>query len=177
MQLRVRDYDSGDAGAVNALVLAAWREYAQLFDDWPQSERFFANASCLAERAELILAELSGQIRGVVAFVPPGAPREDIFAPQWALIRMLSVAPEARGLGIGRRLSLECIERAWAAGAETLGLHTSPRLGHALELYRRLGFEQAYRIPDRNGLPYAVYTLARQRADSAQPGPGREPRT
>jgi ribosomal protein S18 acetylase RimI-like enzyme len=56
-------------------------------------------------------------------------------------------------------LSEACIERARRDGAKVVGLHTSPVMTVALAMYLRLGFVHHRDIPDRNGLPYAVYTL------------------
>jgi hypothetical protein len=41
----------------------------------------------------------------------------------------------------------------------TIGLHTTPVMRSALDLYLRMGFVLQKAIPDRFGVPYAVYTL------------------
>jgi hypothetical protein len=46
-----------------------------------------------------------------------------------------------------------------AASLATKFEHTSPAMSVALSLYLRLGFVHHRDIADRNGLPYAVYTL------------------
>jgi GNAT superfamily N-acetyltransferase len=159
MSVLVRDFRSDDANAVNRVALAAWDQYRGLFSDWPRLEKFFANASSLATKSELLVAEHNDSIVGCVGYVSPHRDREDIFDSPWSIIRMLSVDPEARGKGIGRRLSEACIERARRDGASIIGLHTSPVMTVALPMYLRLGFVRHRDIPDRNGLPYAVYTL------------------
>jgi ribosomal protein S18 acetylase RimI-like enzyme len=72
---------------------------------------------------------------------------------------MLVVAPEARGRGVGRRLTVACIERARCDGAACIALHTSPAMKVALGLYLRTGLRLARRVPDRFGVLYAVYLL------------------
>jgi GNAT superfamily N-acetyltransferase len=160
MSVLVRDYLSEDATAVNRVALAAWDQYRDVFSDWARSEAIFANAASLATQGDLIVAESAGLIVGCVVYVSPHRERDPMFESAWSLIRMLSVHPAARGQGIGRHLSEACIERARHDGAKVIGLHTSPVMVVALPMYLRLGFVHYRNIPDRNGLPYAVYTLA-----------------
>jgi ribosomal protein S18 acetylase RimI-like enzyme len=56
------------------------------------------------------------------------------------LVKM-AVAPEFRGRGIGRLLTLQVIDRAKALGARKIVLATSPRLLVANVLYKSLGFK------------------------------------
>jgi ribosomal protein S18 acetylase RimI-like enzyme len=58
-------------------------------------------------------------------------------------VRLLAVAPEARGTGVGRALMGECVRRARAMGATELGLHTSVSMRAAMQLYERMGFVRA----------------------------------
>jgi GNAT superfamily N-acetyltransferase len=160
MTVLIREFQSADATAVNRVALTAWDQYRTLFSNWARSEAIFANAASLAGTGQLLVAEMQGSIVGCVLYVSPGRQREDIYDSTWSIIRMLSVDPVARGQGIGRQLSEACIERARREGAKVVGLHTSPVMTVALPLYLRLGFVHYRDIPDRNGLPYAVYTLA-----------------
>jgi GNAT superfamily N-acetyltransferase len=60
-------------------------------------------------------------------------------------IRLLAVAPAARGQGVGRALTRECIERARALGRTSLVLHTTRAMQAAWRMYEQLGF---LRCPD-----------------------------
>jgi ribosomal protein S18 acetylase RimI-like enzyme len=80
-----------------------------------------------------------------------------MFQQDWAIIRMLSVHPNARGLGVGRLLCAACIARAVSDGATVIALHTSPIMEHALKLYRRLGFAFHRELPDVMAVPYRLY--------------------
>ncbi|BBH69611.1 putative transcriptional regulator, MarR family protein [Actinoplanes sp. OR16] len=71
--------------------------------------------------------------------------------PDVAEIRHLWVAPEARGLGLGRLL-LERLEQGAAAdGVATVRLGTHTALTEAIGLYRRGGYRE---IPDYSPSPY-----------------------
>ena len=154
----IRPYDPEDAEAVNAVALAAFAQYRTVYSDWEVLERGIAATSALADSGEIIVAEDGGKVAGMVAYFGPGSvPRADFFAPEWPIVRMLVVDPVARGRGIGRRLTDACNERARGDGAEVIALHTSPVMEVALDLYLRMGFRLKKRVPDRFGVPYAVY--------------------
>lgn len=155
----VRDFAPGDAGAVNAVALAAFAQYEGVYGDWAVLARSVGSMAALAESASILVAEdPAGRIAGAVAYVAPnGGPRAEFFEPEWPIVRMLVVDPAARGRGIGRQLTEACIELARRDGAAVIALHTSPAMEVALALYLRMGFRLEKRVPDRFGVPYAVY--------------------
>jgi len=73
----------------------------------------------------------------------PGAPAE---------IKRMWVAPEVRGLGLGRRLLAELEARAAARGVRTLRLETNRALAEAVSLYRSAGYREVAAFNDE---PYA----------------------
>ena len=57
-----------------------------------------------------------------------------------AELQRIYVRPEARGAGLGRRLTLALMEQARADGAPVVRLDTGRTLAGAIALYRGLGF-------------------------------------
>ena len=155
----IRAFSPADAEAVNAVALAAFAQYEGVYSDWETLTRGVASMATLAASGTIIVAEdAAGKIVGAVAYVGPyREPRAEFFAPEWPIIRMLVVDPAARGQGIGRRLTQACIDRARGEGAAVIALHTSPAMEVALALYLRMGFTMEQKVPDRFGVPYAVY--------------------
>lgn len=70
----------------------------------------------------------------------------------WAEVKRVWVSPEARGLGVARRIMTGLEERAAAAGAAVVRLDTNRSLTEARALYRSLGYDE---IPAYNDEPYA----------------------
>jgi ribosomal protein S18 acetylase RimI-like enzyme len=80
----------------------------------------------------------------------------DIARPGEAEMRMLAVARDARGRGVGEALVRACVDRARAVeGCTSVALSTQRTMVTAHRLYERLGF---VRTPDRdwNPLPELV---------------------
>jgi ribosomal protein S18 acetylase RimI-like enzyme len=59
------------------------------------------------------------------------------------VFRLLAVHPDARGRGVGRRLTEECLGRARTRGSVAVGLHTTVLMDVARAMYERMGFVRA----------------------------------
>ncbi len=66
-------------------------------------------------------------------------------------IRLLAVAPAARGRGVGKALTRHCIEHAQALGRSSVVLHTTRAMETAWGLYEQLGFQRAPDLDFRQG--------------------------
>ena len=85
---------------------------------------------------------------GCVALVPLG---RDVYE-----LSKMAVAPQFRGLGIGRRLLEYAVAQAKAIGARSLFLGSSTKLKNAVHLYESVGFRH---VPPEN-IPPMPYTRA-----------------
>ena len=153
----LRDFCPADAAMVNALGVAAFEQYRDAYSDWPAFRSRIAAMSALAETGEIIVAEQDGRIVGAVAYIGPDRPKNDFFQAEWPIMRMLVVAPEAQGQGVGRALACECIGRARRDGASVFALHTSELMRVALPMYERMGFRRHADAPAIHGVRYGVY--------------------
>jgi GNAT superfamily N-acetyltransferase len=57
-------------------------------------------------------------------------------------IRLLAVREDHRGIGVGKALTLYCIEQARAAGKAKVVLHTTRYMKTAWSMYERMGFRR-----------------------------------
>jgi ribosomal protein S18 acetylase RimI-like enzyme len=140
----VRPEEFHEAGRVTA---DAYREFADS-ESWDDYLRKLADVRRRVEVATVLVAVEDGEILGTLTLEldrridgddPPLPPGE-------AHIRMLGVAPGARGRGVARALLDASFELAREAGRTRISLHTTQRMRAAQAMYESLGFE---RLPDR----------------------------
>ncbi|MEZ5461926.1 GNAT family N-acetyltransferase [Dokdonella sp.] len=75
-------------------------------------------------------------------------------------IRLLAVSPRFRGQGVGKALTLACIERATGAGMSQVILHTTDAMKTAWTLYEGLGFARSRDLDfNQEGLPVYGFRL------------------
>lgn len=163
MNISIRRYAHADKLAVDQVVLDAWIELAPVTPEWDQLAPRLTALTEHASYTEIAVAELGGDIVGAVGYVGPYRPKPEFFAPEWPMIRFLSVVPKARGNGLGQALLNECIRCAKRDNTELIALHTTPVMEAAQQLYRRAGFEVVRHLPDMYGVPYVLMTKELQR--------------
>jgi ribosomal protein S18 acetylase RimI-like enzyme len=156
----LRGAGPADRAAVHALVRDAYREFEPFLAPahW---QRMSANLAAVVDTAgagRLLVAELAGRPAGTVTYLAPDHPDYDHVPQDWAVIRALAVAPQARGRGVGRALTAECLRRARADAAPAVGLHTAEMMTAARTLYEGAGFAVQREFPHL-GVRFLVYRL------------------
>jgi ribosomal protein S18 acetylase RimI-like enzyme len=147
----VRPDEYEPAGRVTA---DAYREYAR-GDDWPKYLERLADVAERAQRTTVLVAVEGDRILGTVTLELDRRVEEERHDHLEAQplpahechIRMLGVAPDAQGRGIGRALMGECMRIARENGKTLMTLNTAARMEAARRMYEAMGFE---RLPDWN---------------------------
>ena len=147
--LTVRLAGPGDRDAIQAVTLAAYQEYtATIGAHWKGYRQNIIATLAAAVPGTQIVALDDDRVVGAVLLYPAGTsiekPGGTTLTLTWPEVRLLAVAPSARGRGVGAALMNECIHRARSAGATALTLHTTDVMQAAMRLYERLGFERAH---------------------------------
>jgi ribosomal protein S18 acetylase RimI-like enzyme len=124
--------------------------YRTLSDAEPAYERKVRDVAGRQDTSEVLVAEVGGRVVGCVTFVDGLKALSEVDDPDAATVRMLGVAAEARGRGVGEALMRECIDRARQSGRKRVRLHTRTSMTSAQRLYERLGFR---RDPDHDWSP------------------------
>jgi putative acetyltransferase len=96
----------------------------------------------------IFMAYLGEQAVGCVALIPMG---DGVYE-----LSKMAVAPDLRGLGIGRGLLEHAVTQAKQIGARSLFLASNARLQNAVHLYESIGFRHL--PPERR--PASLYTRA-----------------
>jgi len=124
--------------AVGELTVAAYEADAPL----GSYAEVLREAAARSAVGELLVAVDGGEIVGTATLIPPDGPPEwrEKTPPGGATLRMVAVASDARGRGIGAALTSACIERCRERGWPQLCLLTVDRMKAAQRIYERLGF-------------------------------------
>ncbi len=138
----IRPVEPPEYAELGEIVARAYRALSTLP---PNSDWYYDEIRNVERRATLstVLVAVSahGDVFGGVTYVSgPEDPYSEELKPGEAGIRMLGVAPECQGRGVGRALVEACVERARATGRQRIVLHTGDWMPAAQRLYRRLGF-------------------------------------
>lgn len=111
-----------------------------------------------AQRAELLVALDGDKVVGSVTVVRHGGAYAELARPGEVEFRMLAVAPEAAGRGVGRSLVQAVLDHAQAEGSVRVVLCSLETMTVAHRLYHSMGFT---RLPDRDWQPEpGVHLLA-----------------
>jgi predicted N-acetyltransferase YhbS len=170
-EVHIRDARPGDRDALLDVTLAAYQEYAPRMPGfWDGYRQNIVASVSDAGEAEQLVAEHGGAIVGTVLLYPPRrmrlSERESLEMP-WPEVRLLAVAPSARGRGVGAAHMRECVRRVRLAHGATLSLHTTDLMQTAMRMYERMGFVRA---PELDFHPAPGVTVKGYRLDLEKAG-------
>ena len=154
--MRIRRARPEDLAAVGEVTVAAYADFTTGAEDG--YVHHLRDAARRDREAELWVAtpDDGGEVLGSVTICPPGSPWREIARDGEGEFRMLSVAPAARGAGVGTALLDLAIERFRSDEAHAVVLSSLAEMAAAHRLYARAGFE---RLPDRDWSPVAGVDL------------------
>lgn len=122
-----------------------WLDGFGLYEEADGKQLYSPRQEIIDTGGEIFLAVKDGRVIGTCALVKMS---HGMFE-----LAKLAVDREARGAGLGRRLSEFAIDRARELGATRVALVSSTKLATALRLYEKMGF---VRMPLPANLPYAT---------------------
>jgi len=148
--MRTRRARAEDLAAIGEVTVAAYAEFEG--EDTDEYVHHLRDAATRDREAELWVAtpDDSEEILGTVTVCPPGSPWREVAREGEGEFRMLAVAPQARGAGIGASLLDLVVDHFRRDGAERVVMSTLPRMRSAHRVYERAGF---VRLPERDWSP------------------------
>ena len=147
MTVEIRPVAAHEMGEAGDVTLAAYRTLpGQVLSD-----AYAADLRDVAARttgATVLVAVEGDRVLGCATLVTdPASAWSESLVPGEVGVRMLGVAPEARGRGVGTALVEACLGRGRAAGATRAVLHSTASMTAAHRIYERAGFRRA---PERD---------------------------
>lgn len=151
-EFTIRNAKPSEFGSIGKLMV---RVYSRLegFPDQKEQPGYYqmlANIGTLTEQAgtELLVAVApTGKILGGVVYFADmqyyGSGGTATKEKAAAGFRLLAVDHGVRGLGIGKRLTQACIEKAKRSGHSQLIIHTTKAMQTAWKMYEKMGFERS----------------------------------
>ncbi len=144
---RIRPEEYAEVGS---LTVAAYEPFLTDAEDHYREQ--LADVERRDQEAEIWVAvsDVGDAILGNVAVCPAGSSWREISRDGEGEFRMLAVAPEAQGHGVGMALAEMVVERFRADGASGIALSSLESMSGAHRIYDRLGF---HRDVDRDWSP------------------------
>lgn len=119
--------------------------------DHPDGRAYAASLRNAARRAEhgvlWVAVDVDGRVVGTATVALPGSTLTQMCREGEAELRMVAVAPRARGRGVGEALTRASLDLAVERGAKRMVLASLEAMTAAHRLYERLGFSRA---PERD---------------------------
>ncbi|WP_158887454.1 GNAT family N-acetyltransferase [Amycolatopsis anabasis] len=150
-EFEIRPARPGELAEIGEITVAAYRGEGFLDGAEAGYAEKLRDTEARARDAELLAAvDAEGVVLGSVTVVRPGTALAEISREGELEFRMLSVAPAARGRGVGEALTRAVLSRAQELGAHQVVLSSLDKMTTAHRLYERLGFT---RLPERDWGP------------------------
>ncbi|SNS86852.1 Ribosomal protein S18 acetylase RimI [Ekhidna lutea] len=116
------------------------------------------------ESVELLVAKQGDQLLGAVVYI---GDMKDYSSGGTATLeknaagfRLLAVDPKARGLGVGKKLTIACIDQAKSEGRKQVVIHTTESMQVAWGMYEKMGFIRSEDLDfEQSGLPVFGFRL------------------
>lgn len=158
-----RNGNENDIGQMQALGLAAYGQFQYVLpkEGW---EKMAANCGSretyldLLSKGQSFVCVDGDKFIGMAFLIPSGNPFM-FFQSSWSYIRLVAVAPGYEGRGIGRKLTMLCVQHAKQTGEKIVALHTSEFQSAARHIYESMGFTVLKALDPMYGKCYWLYTL------------------
>lgn len=138
MTPHIRPATAADVTAIEAIVDAAYAPYVPRIGRKPGP--MLDDYAAFVAQDLVSVIELDGIVKGVLVLMP----RDDAM-----LLDNIAVAPDAHGLGFGRRLLEHAEHAARNKGYAAIKLYTNEAMVENIQLYTRIGYVETHRAEEK----------------------------
>lgn len=138
MSYQIQAVTAAQDAKVCEIIKAVGKEYGAVGEGYGPSDpeveamsRFYVDS----EKSLYLVATINGEVVGGCG-VARFADRDDVCE-----LRKLFLLPQSRGLGLGKKLTQQCLSYATNKGYQQCYLDTLSNMQSAVSLYEKLGFE------------------------------------
>lgn len=132
--------------AVRDVILTSYQQYEEVFaaERWQRYVKELKAAVDHKDTDIFIIAKVAEQIIGTMQLfcTAKEAYHEATLQIEHPIIRFLAVHPQARGLGVAKRLLDQAVVYAKHQKATAISLHTTEMMTDAVRLYENYGFQR-----------------------------------
>ena len=138
MEIEIREITASDNQQLAVIIRQTLKEFSA---DKPGTVYYDESTDHLSdlfltENSKYFVARIDGKMVGGAGLFPTeGLPQDTL-----ELVKMY-LLPEARSIGLGKKLIMTCVETAKAGGYKKIYLETMTELDKAVQTYNRLGFK------------------------------------
>lgn len=139
---------NADQPTIQPIALAHARSFHACLDAVAREQRYLAQVAAppLAKLTDFVRDSVANDLAQFVAVVDDQVVGWADVLPHWAPALAhrgslgMGILPAWRGQGLGRRLLLACITKAWGRGISRIELEARADNDAAIRLYERMGF-------------------------------------
>ncbi|WP_051560120.1 GNAT family N-acetyltransferase [Marinobacterium jannaschii] len=138
----INEIEPGDDSVICEIIKKVGAEYGAIGDGFGPSD---SEVLCMSQnyseesKSRYLVARIDGKVVGGCGIAPFNG-SSDICE-----LKKLFLLPESRGSGLGRKLTLQCLEFAVSQGFKNCYLDTLKSMSSAIALYEKLGFSHLNR--------------------------------
>ena len=150
MSIQITSASPSDYPSVGQLMVSVYSnlEGFPSPEEQPKYYEMLANIGDFANKpsVDILIARQQDQLLGAVVYIGDVADygaRIDLSGEKAAAFRLLAVSTDARGLGIGKRLTDACLARAKVEGLDQMIIHTTDAMKVAWGMYEKIGFKRS----------------------------------
>jgi len=154
--MRIRPAHPSEYAVIGEITVAAYVDGGYISQGHGYVDELADTMTRSSDAQIWVAADDDGRVLGAITWCPVGSTWREIAGNDEGEFRMLAVAAEARGHGVGTALIQACLDEARTTGLAGVAISTMAEMTGAHRLYERMGFS---RVPEADWSPVEGVSL------------------